>query len=100
MSDTRAKPGHTYTPRQRLGIALIVLSCVFYVMLIAVPLIPVDTPSQITLAAGLVIATEGSFWLGCLVAGKDIIAYLRSKLLPSLKRVLGLAGLRRTTAAR
>lgn len=72
----------TCSPRQLLGLALVALSVVFYFALVAVPFLPVATERQVMLAGAFAISTEGSFWLGCLVAGKEIIAFLRSKLWP------------------
>jgi hypothetical protein len=72
----------TYSPRQRLGLALVALSVVFYFALVAVPFLPLATEQQVILATAFAISTEGSFWLGCLVAGKEIIAFMRRKLWP------------------
>lgn len=71
---------------KRIGIALIVLSCVLYFVLIAVPLMPLDTENQVLLATGLAVSSEGTFWLGCLVAGRSILAYLRNKIWPARRR--------------
>jgi len=71
---------------KRIGIALIALSCVLYVALVVVPFLPVGAESQVVLATGLAISSEGTFWLGCLVAGRSIIAYLGNKLWPAYWR--------------
>lgn len=95
--DLTVSPGGAVLGRQpsqthkRIGIALIVLSCVLYFGLIAVPLLPLTTENQVILATGLAISSEGTFWLGCLVAGRSILAYLRDKLWPRRWRAKGRA---------
>jgi hypothetical protein len=87
--DLTVSPASTVLGRQpsqthkRIGIALIVLSCVLYFVLITVPLMPMDTDNQVILATGLAVSSEGTFWLGCLVAGRSILAFLRDKLWPA-----------------
>jgi hypothetical protein len=87
--DLTPSPGSAVLGRQpsathkRIGIALIVLSCVLYFVLIAVPLMPLDTENQVILATGLAVSSEGTFWLGCLVAGRSIVAFMRDKLWPA-----------------
>ncbi len=72
----------SYTVAERTGIALVVLSCVLYVLLIAVPFLPLGSESKLFIGVSLAIVGEGTFWVGCLIAGKQFMAYLRRKLWP------------------
>jgi hypothetical protein len=71
---------------QRTGIVLIILSCALYALLFLVPFLPVRTDHQLLLATGLLLSSEATFWIGCLIAGKQSIARLRAQLWPSAKR--------------
>jgi hypothetical protein len=71
-----------YTMPERVGIALVVISCVLYVLLIAVPFLPVDGKSKLVIGVSLAIVSEGTFWVGCLISGRQFMAYLRHKLWP------------------
>ena len=70
-------------PQERTGIALLVLSCVAYASLIGVPFLAVSHPTKIAIGVGLAIAGEGSFWIGCAIAGKDFMMRLRKMLWPA-----------------
>jgi hypothetical protein len=71
-----------YSPRERTGLALVVASFVLYAALAGVPFLPLGTNAQLVVAVGLVIAGEGTFWVGCLIAGKDFMMHLRRMLWP------------------
>jgi len=72
-----------YSWGERTGIALIVLSCVLYALLVVVPFLPASPGLQLGVTAGLVITGEGTFWVGCLFAGKEFMTYLRKRLWPA-----------------
>jgi len=79
---TRRVPGATGW-QMRSGIVLVVVSCLLYAALFAVPFLTVGTQSKLAVAASLVIVSEGTFWVGCLIAGKEVMIYLRKKLWPA-----------------
>jgi hypothetical protein len=60
-----------------LGIALVVLSFVFYGCLLLVPLSSFSTDRKIALSTLLVILGEGSFWLAVIILGREAIAKYR-----------------------
>lgn len=68
--------------RSAAGVACLVLSCVFYAALLAVPFLPLGNPGQAAVAAGLVVAGEGIFLVGCLLAGRELMARYRHRLNP------------------
>lgn len=72
---------------QRIGVAFIVLSCVLYFALILVPLMPLEAGTQLALATGLAVSSEGTFWLGCLIAGRSILSRLGRMLWPARPHV-------------
>jgi hypothetical protein len=67
----------------RTGIVLVVVSCVLYAALIGVPFLPVGTGAKLAIGLSLFIIGEGTFWVGCLIAGKEVMIYLRKKLWPA-----------------
>jgi len=71
-----------YTARERTGLYLIVISCVLYAALLGVPFLPLSSSLRLAVAAGLVIVGEGTFWIGCLLAGKEFMMHLRRTLWP------------------
>jgi hypothetical protein len=71
---------------KRIGAALIVLSCVLFFVLMVVPFMPLDGEAQLVLATGLAISSEGTFWLGCLIAGRSILSRLGRRLWPARRR--------------
>jgi len=86
MSDPTAVQACANQSYRSAGIALIVVSCVLYVLLLAVPFLPIRSDAQVLLATGLLLSSEGTFWIGCLIAGKDVIARLRAQLWPWPRR--------------
>lgn len=67
----------------RIGVGLVVLSCFLFCALFAVPFLPMDGASQVTVAGSLALTSEIMFWLGALIAGKEAITYLRKRFLPA-----------------
>jgi len=66
--------------KRRLGLGLIVLSCLLYGGLMLVPMFPLSAKGKVAVSSALVIFGEASFWIGGLIVGKDVIARYRSKL--------------------
>lgn len=56
-----------------LGIALFILSFVFYGCLLLVPFLPLSLEGKTTLSVLLVISGESSFWLSAIILGKEMI---------------------------
>ena len=61
---------------------LVVVSCLLYAGIFAVPFLVEETASRVGISGGLVLAGEGTFWLGALIAGPAIMRRYRSKLSP------------------
>lgn len=53
------------------GIGLIILSFVLYGGILLLPFAPLSLELKGSAVMGLVIAGEGSFWIGALLAGKE-----------------------------
>jgi hypothetical protein len=64
------------------GIICLILSCLFYAGLFAVPFLPFGYRGQAVVAAGLVIVGEAIFWLGCVLAGRELMVRYRHHLNP------------------
>ena len=61
---------------------LVVVSCLLYVAILAVPFVAEGTASRVGISGGLALAGEGAFWLGALIAGPAVMRRYRSKLSP------------------
>ena len=61
---------------------LVVVSCLLYVAILAVPFVAEGTASRVGISGGLVLAGEATFWLGALIAGPAVMRRYRSKLSP------------------
>ncbi len=66
----------------KLGLVLIVASCLLWAAVLVVPLLPVTLTSKATIIASLVIVSEVIFWLGILLAGKELAHRYRRQLNP------------------
>lgn len=60
-----------------LGLALFILSFVFYGFLLLVPLTPFSAEGKIAFSAALVVLGESSFWLSVILLGREAIAKYR-----------------------
>ncbi|CEG28456.1 transporter suffix domain-containing protein [Bacillus sp. B-jedd] len=65
-----------------IGVALIILSCLFYAAILLVPLSSFSTGTKVTITAGLVIAGEATFWIGGIILGKEAVTRYRKNLNP------------------
>jgi hypothetical protein len=67
----------------KTGIALIILSTLFFLSLLGVPFLDVENKRRLTISTILVVLGEVSFWVGGLLLGKELInkykAYLNPK---------------------
>jgi membrane protein involved in colicin uptake len=67
---------------EKLAAALLVISCVLYAGLFAVPFLGASTSTKAGIGGGLVLAGEGAFWLGAVIAGREVMVRYRRKLSP------------------
>lgn len=66
----------------KLGLILIVASCLLWAAVLVVPLLPFTLTDKATIIASLVIVSEVIFWLGILLAGKELAHRYRRQLNP------------------
>lgn len=63
----------------RLGILLMLLSCIPWVMIPAVPWMAEEMGARAQLGAGLFVLAEVLFWVGVPLAGKEVLASFRAQ---------------------
>jgi hypothetical protein len=68
--------------RRRLGLFLVILSCLLYGCLLFVPSAPLSTSEKVALSSLLVVSGEASFWIGGFILGRDVVARWRGALDP------------------
>jgi hypothetical protein len=56
----------------KIGIILISISVLIFLSLFAMPFLPIETKSKITLSTILIIIGEIMFWAGTLLIGKEV----------------------------
>jgi glucose-6-phosphate-specific signal transduction histidine kinase len=66
----------------KLGIVFIIVSCLLWAAVLAVPLLPFSIAQKALTVTSLVIISEVLFWLGILLAGKEFAHRYRRKLNP------------------
>ena len=59
----------------RLGIVLISVSVAFFLIIFAMPFIPMNLKVKVALTTTLVVVGEVSFWVGTLLIGKEAVSY-------------------------
>lgn len=64
----------------RLGIILISVSVAFFLIIFAIPFIPMNLKVKVALTTTLVIVGEVSFWVGTLLIGKEVYKKFMAKL--------------------
>lgn len=62
---------------KKIGLFLVILSCVLYGGLLLVPFVPYTTGTKAVISSALVISGEASFWLGALILGKEFVTKYR-----------------------
>ncbi len=67
---------------KKVGISLVILSCVFYGALLLVPFTPYTVSTKAIISSILVILGEASFWLGGFILGREIVIKYRKYLNP------------------
>ncbi|MDE3118497.1 MAG: transporter suffix domain-containing protein [Nitrospirota bacterium] len=66
------------------GVACLILSCLLYGGLLLVPFLPFGFGGQALTSASLVIVGEAAFWVGCLLAGRELMVRYRKRLDPRI----------------
>ena len=66
----------------KIGIVLIALSTLFFISIIAVPFLNVDSKTKITISTILVVLGEITFWSGGILLGKELFSKYKSYLNP------------------
>jgi hypothetical protein len=61
------------TMKKKIGIAFIVLSFVLWILIPVIPFLSLSGAVKTAIVSGLFIGGEVFFWLGALLAGKDIV---------------------------
>lgn len=64
----------------RFGITLISISVTFFLIIFALPFIPMDLKFKLALSTTLVVVGEVSFWVGTILIGKDVYLKFKEKL--------------------
>jgi len=64
----------------RLGIILISVSVTFFLIIFALPFIPMNLKVKVALTTTLIIVGEVSFWVGTLLIGKEVYKKFMAKL--------------------
>jgi hypothetical protein len=67
----------------KIGLVLIIASCLLWVAILFVPLIPLSLAQKTLIVTSLFIISEVIFWLGILLTGKEIAHRYRQKLNPA-----------------
>jgi hypothetical protein len=66
----------------KLGLVLIVASCLLWAAVFVVSLLPFSIADKALIVTSLVIVSEVIFWVGILLAGKDLAHRYRHQLNP------------------
>ncbi|OCA87636.1 hypothetical protein A8F94_07195 [Bacillus sp. FJAT-27225] len=67
----------------RIGVGLIIVSCIFYLAILLVPMTDFSTGSKVAITGGLVVAGEAAFWIGGIIVGKEAVTHYRKNLNPT-----------------
>ncbi|MCM3720034.1 transporter suffix domain-containing protein [Fictibacillus phosphorivorans] len=59
--------------KKKIGIVMIILSFVLWVFIPIIPFLTLSAAIKTGIVSGLIIGGEVLFWLGALLAGKDIV---------------------------
>jgi len=67
---------------KKIGILLIILSFVFYGLILLIPTLSVELKTKAIITTALVVVGEIAFWTGGIILGKEIVNKYRSYLNP------------------
>jgi hypothetical protein len=66
----------------KIGLVLIVASCLLWIAILFAPILPVSIAEKAVIITSLILVSEVMFWLGILLAGKQLAHRYRSQLNP------------------
>jgi sterol desaturase/sphingolipid hydroxylase (fatty acid hydroxylase superfamily) len=66
----------------KLGLVCIVASCLLWVAVLFVPILPVSIAEKAVVVTSLIVISEVIFWLGILLAGKELAHRYRHQFNP------------------
>jgi hypothetical protein len=66
----------------KIGLVLIIASCLLWVVILFVPLLPLSIAEKAVFVTSLIAISEIIFWLGILLAGKELAHRYRRQLNP------------------
>ncbi|MGY0694672.1 transporter suffix domain-containing protein [Virgibacillus sp. FSP13] len=67
---------------KRVGIFLIVLSCILYGVAFIIPFTTLPTSTKVIITPLLVVLGEIAFWVSCIIVGKELMKRYRKHLNP------------------
>ncbi len=67
----------------KIGLGLILASCLLWVAILIIPVLPVSIAQKALIATSLIIISEVFFWMGILLAGKEFAHRYRRQLSPT-----------------
>jgi hypothetical protein len=66
----------------KLGVVLVIVSGLLWIAVLAVPLLSLAVTTKAAIVTSLIISSEAAFWLGILLAGKELAQRYRRLLNP------------------
>ncbi len=66
----------------KLGLILVILSCLLFLALLLIPFLSIDGKTKITVSTIVFIIAEVAFWSGGLLLGKELFSKYKSYLDP------------------
>ena len=66
----------------RIGLAILVLSLVFWAFFLVIPFLPLSTGRKAAVGGVNFIIAEATFWLGAVLAGKEIVTRFKTWMNP------------------
>ena len=76
------------TPRQVIGLGLLIVSTVAWVFVFVVPFMALDTATKAAIVAGLIVFGEVTGWPGLALLGKEMVDALRNSWRMLTRRLL------------
>lgn len=65
------------TRSSRVGVALMVVSMLFWLPIPVLPLLPLETSTTLFVAGAMLVAAEVTFWGGALLAGPEAVRWFK-----------------------
>ena len=64
--------------RFKLGLFLVILSCLFFILLLLIPFLSIDGKTKLTVSTIVFIIAEITFWSGGFLLGKEFFSKYKS----------------------